>query len=215
MPIKRFKKILENFQLNDNKEMPPRGAPNYDKLYKIRPFLELISNACQNNAKNTRSQSIDEAMVKFKGVTLLKQYMPMKPVKRGYKIWTRADSATGYVFEFDVYTGKRDDKTTEVGLGGNVVKRLTKKLIDEGYQGHNTFEKFFSSYEIMQYLYDKGIYATATVVNRKDLPYLYKNNNKGKKLKLDQGEMKWRTKENVAFVSWQDISVLPKNSFRF
>ncbi|CAH2100875.1 unnamed protein product [Euphydryas editha] len=127
MPIKRFKKILENVHLNDNEGMPLRGAPNYDKLYKIRPFLELINKACQNNAKNTKSQSIDEAMVKFKGVSSLKQYMPMKPVKRGYKIWIRADSATGYVFEFDVYTRKRDDKTTEVGLGGNVVKRLTKK----------------------------------------------------------------------------------------
>ncbi|CAH2094173.1 unnamed protein product [Euphydryas editha] len=208
MPIKRFKKILENVHLNDNEGMPPRGAPNYDKLYKIRPFLELINKACQNNAKNTKSQSIDEAMVKFKGVSSLKQYMPMKPVKRGYKIWIRADSATGYVFEFDVYTGKRDDKTTEVGLGGNVVKRLTKKLIDEGFQGHITFVNFFSSYEIMQFLYDKGIYATATVVNRKDLPYLYKNNNKGKKLKLDLGEMKWRTKENVAFVLWQDTKLI-------
>ncbi|XP_045452948.1 piggyBac transposable element-derived protein 4-like [Melitaea cinxia] len=208
MPIKRFTKILENLHLNDNKEMPSREAPDYDKLYKIRPFLELINKACQNNAKNTTSQSIDEAMVKFKGVSSLKQYMPMKPVKRGYKIWTRADSATGYVFEFDVYTGKRDDNTTEVGLGGNVIKRLTKKLVDERFQGHVTFDNFFSSYEIMQHLYDKGIYATATVISRKDLPHFYKKSNKGKNLKLDRGEMKWRTKKNVAFVAWQDNKII-------
>lgn len=188
--------------------MPQRGAPNYDKLYKIRPFLELINKACQNAAKNTNSQSIDEAMVKFKGVSSLKQYMPLKPVKRGYKVWTRADSTTGYVFEFDVYTGKRDDKATEVGLGGNVVKHLTQKLVDEGFQGHVAFDNFFSSYEIMQYLHDNNIYATATVVNRKDLPKLYKNSNRGKSLKLERGEMKWRTKYNVAYVLWQDTKLV-------
>lgn len=106
--------------------------------------------------------------------------MPLKPIKRGYKVWTRADSSTGYVFEIDVYTGKRDDQTAEVGLGGNVVKSLTKKLIDEGFQGHMTFDNFFASYEILQYLFDNGIYATATVRNRTDLPLLFKNNKKNK-----------------------------------
>jgi hypothetical protein len=28
--------------------------------------------------------------------------MPMKPVKRGYKVWIRADQ-TGYVCQFEVY----------------------------------------------------------------------------------------------------------------
>ena len=42
----------------------------------------------------------------------------MKPVKRGFKVWVRADSHNGYVFEFQCYTGKKGD-TTEVGLGGS------------------------------------------------------------------------------------------------
>lgn len=86
--------------------------------------------------------------------------MPLKPAKRGYKVWTRADSETGYVFKFEVYTGKRDDHSTELGLGANVVKSLTQKLIDEGFQGHVTFDNFFASYKILQYLFDNWIYAT-------------------------------------------------------
>ena len=43
--------------------------------------------------------AIDEAMVKYKGRSSLKQYLPMKPIKRGFKVWVRptapmASSAT-------------------------------------------------------------------------------------------------------------------------
>ena len=54
-----------------------------------------------------------------------KQYVPLKPVRCGFKVWVRADS-TGYVSEFDVYTGKGtgvDDD--ELGLGENLVMKLT------------------------------------------------------------------------------------------
>lgn len=30
-------------------------------------------------------------MIRFKGRSTLKQYMPNKPIKRGYKVWVRAD----------------------------------------------------------------------------------------------------------------------------
>lgn len=61
----------------------------------------------------------------------------------------------------------------------------------------------------MQYLYQKGVYATGTVRrNRAVLPDLVKKNtntkSKHKSLKLKKGEFKWRTKEDVAFIVWQD-----------
>ena len=54
----------------------------------------------------------------------MKQYVPKYPVKRGFKVWVRADAVSGYVSEIDVYTGKVPGER-EYGLGGNVVKRLT------------------------------------------------------------------------------------------
>ena len=45
-------------------------------------------------------------MTKFKGRSALKQCMPMKPVKRGIKLWTRCDGKTGYVYDTNIYTGK-------------------------------------------------------------------------------------------------------------
>ena len=40
--------------------------------------------------------AVDEAMIKFTGRSTLKQYMPLKPVKRGIKVWALADSHNGY-----------------------------------------------------------------------------------------------------------------------
>ena len=62
-------------------------------------------------------------MVPYKGRSSLKQYMPKKPVKRGLKVWVRADSVTGYISRFQIYTGK---KSTEKGLGARVVTGVKK-----------------------------------------------------------------------------------------
>ena len=66
-------------------------------------------------------------MIAFKGRSTIKQCLPKKPVKRGFKVWVRADPVSGYVSEFDVYTGKVSGEK-EFGLGVNVVKRLTRSI---------------------------------------------------------------------------------------
>ena len=51
-------------------------------------------------------QSIDESMVKFKDRSSLKQYLPLKPIKRGIKIWQRCDARSGYAYDLNVDSGK-------------------------------------------------------------------------------------------------------------
>ncbi|XP_049785968.1 uncharacterized protein LOC126188409 [Schistocerca cancellata] len=67
-------------------------------------------------------------MIPFKGRSSLKQYMPLKPVKQGYKVWCLADSKTGYVIKLDIYTGKSNDGCTENSLGERVVISFTQDL---------------------------------------------------------------------------------------
>ena len=88
---------------NDNRLAPAHGTPGYDKLYKIRPVLDAICKKCQVLYNPGKTLSVDEATVKFKGQSSIKQFQPLKPIKRGFKIWCRAD---GYVGNFAVYTGK-------------------------------------------------------------------------------------------------------------
>ncbi|GBP31508.1 PiggyBac transposable element-derived protein 4 [Eumeta japonica] len=200
MPYRRFKLILRCLHLNDNSKQPLRSSPDYDKLFKIRPLVTLLNSTFQNNANNSSSQSIDESMIVFKGRSSLKQYMPLKPIKRGFKVWCRCDSSTGYLYEFDIYTGKDGDRV-EDNLGAKVVTKLTEKLTGMGAV-HVTFDNFFCGYEIMKSLFDNCIYASGTVRRqRADLPKIVKSK---KKLKLKKGEHKWRVKGDVAFVIWQD-----------
>ncbi|CAG5005368.1 unnamed protein product [Parnassius apollo] len=200
MPYRRFKQILRCLHLNDNSKQPARSDPAYDKLYKIRPLLTLLNRVFQENAHNSSSQPIDESMILFKGRSSLKQYMPIKPIKRGFKVCCRCDGSTGYLYEFDIYTGKEGNSVKD-NLGAKVITKSTEKL--KGMAAvHVTFDNFFCGFNIMNYLYANGIYATGTVRRqRADLPQIAKSKTK---LKLEKGQYKWRVKENVAFVIWQD-----------
>ena len=88
LEIKRFLHFVDNTTLT---------LPLHDKLAKVRPMLECIRERCIQNYTPHRENSVDEAMIRFKGRSSLKQFMPMKPIKRGIKVCVRADSHNGYV----------------------------------------------------------------------------------------------------------------------
>ena len=99
MPRNRFAKILSHLHVNDNLLM---SRDNTDHLYKMRALIESLNN---RYVKLSKQVSIDESMILFKGRSSLKQYNPMKPIKRGYKLWVRADM-DGYISKFDIYQGR-------------------------------------------------------------------------------------------------------------
>lgn len=65
--------------------MPRRKSTNNEKLYEIRPFLDKIQENFKKNFNSGLRFEIDEPMIKFKGRSSIKQYLPKKPTKRGYK----------------------------------------------------------------------------------------------------------------------------------
>ena len=55
--------------------------------------------------------------------------MPNKPVKRGFKVWVRADAVTGYFCDIKVHVGKPSDgPSSETGLGEKVILQLSECL---------------------------------------------------------------------------------------
>lgn len=106
MTVKRFLKLVRFLHINDNSKMPPRG-PDFDKLFKVRPLIYHLQTMYSSLECPSRYLSIDESMIAFKGRSGMKQYMPMKPIKRGFKVWALADSASGYLINFEIYTGIR------------------------------------------------------------------------------------------------------------
>ena len=46
-----------------------------------------------------KAVSFDERMVKFKGHSAMKQFIKTKFIKWGLKVWVRADSKSGYIYQ--------------------------------------------------------------------------------------------------------------------
>ena len=113
-------------------------------------FISLYKPHCEN--------SVDEAMIPFQGRSSLKQYMPAKPVKRGIKVWCRADAHNGDLCQFEVYTGRSEG--VQDSLGKRVVLGLSQKL--EGLRYHLYFDNFFTSVSLLSSLLDRGLYACGT-----------------------------------------------------
>ena len=152
----------------NNEKLPAYGDNNYSKIQKVKPILTYLSNISDKFFTPGRDIAIDEAMVKFKERSSLKQYLPKKPVRRGFKIWMRADYDSGYVSKFEVYEGKKSNKV-EKGLVGSVVLRLTEE-IHKRYH-HIYFDNFFTGVELMLNLLRCGTYSCGTMKSdRKGFP---------------------------------------------
>ena len=128
-PRNCFPKISPYLHLNDKRKELPRGHANHDKLFKVRPLLNSFVEAVKSEYRLSKNVSIDEAMIPLKGRLSLKQYLLLKPVKRGIKVWECADSSNDFVCDLEVYTGKQCDGNPEQGLGHRIVRNLTRPLV--------------------------------------------------------------------------------------
>jgi hypothetical protein len=115
MTRNEFQRIFSNIHLADNTKMSSRNFSNRNKLYKIHDFLVMLKRNFQKNYSLGSCISIDVAMIKFKGRSSLKQFQPLKPTKGGYKVWVLAESTTGYVYNFEIYTGKSTERSGSLG----------------------------------------------------------------------------------------------------
>ena len=57
----------------------------------------MLTPRFEENYNQAREISIDEATVPFKGRSSMKQYLPMNPVKRDFKVCVLADGNTRYI----------------------------------------------------------------------------------------------------------------------
>lgn len=197
MTFKRFQAIMNSLHFYDNEKIKSKGEEGFDRLAKIRPLVDTLNKKFLQEYKPFGHQAIDESMVRFKGRSALKQYAPTKPIKRGYKVWCRADSVTGYLCEFQIYEGKSAEREAGRTQGEHVVLSLCNN-VDEDSTLY--FDNFFTTTKLMEELSEKQIMAAGTVrTNRKDLPHEIKVDQK-----LKRGDYVWRSKGQLTAYQWRD-----------
>ena len=162
MSRNRFEQVKRFVHFNDNTAMPVRGEQNFDKLFKVRP---LVTHLCQkfNDIPFAQSLCIDEQMIPFKGNSSLKQYIPSKPHKYGYKVFVLSD-VKGIVYNFEFYTGKigLPDSGVDIGASSNIVLRLSQ-VIPEHKNHILYFDNWFTSLPLVNELSKIKIYCLGTV----------------------------------------------------
>ena len=185
----------------DNSELPLPETPAYKKFGKVQPIIDILLEGFAALVEPDKHISIDEAMIKFKGRSTLKQYLPKKPVKRGIKVWMRADATLGYVSAFKVYTSKKSG-SVEKGLGANVVKCLTNSL--NGSHRHVYFNNYFTGVDLLLDLYRSGLHGCGTLrSDRKGFPTELKPL-LAKKGSQERGQSKVCQVGNLTLSIWQD-----------
>ena len=123
MTRNRFCDILQNLHFADNRKDFETG-----KVFKMRPVIGHLNSKFPEVLLNNREQSIDEHMVKFKGRSGMKQYIISKPIKLGFKLCFHCSSKSDYLYQMDIYLGRKETSECNLGLGREVVLQLTKNL---------------------------------------------------------------------------------------
>lgn len=181
--------------------MKSRNDPEYDKLYKVRPLLDCLSNYMKT-LEPEEYQAVDEQIIPFKGRNHLKQYVKNKPHKWGYKVFMRAGSS-GLMYDFRIYEGRGTCEEVGLGFSGDIVMALCQ-TIPEGKNFKIFFDNWFSSLQLSIALKEKGILSLGTI--RKDRMGKCPLQDENEMKKSGRGSKDWRveTSKDIALVRWFD-----------
>ena len=139
-------------------------------MYKIQPLIDHFCHVFQSAVVPETFMSVDEMMVAFKGRHSAKVYMPKKPTKWGYKLWSRT-GISGYTYIFEVLGVGSSAPPPPPPAGCKPPKRLRESefvvlcLCKDLVEGKHKvfFNNLFASPELIKYLLSQGIYAVATL----------------------------------------------------
>ena len=98
-------------------------------------------------------------MIPYFGRHSCKQFIRGKPIRFGYKIWMLA-SNTGLPYRVAIYQGKENGGDSDKPLAYRVVTSSLSPCANPSDQ--HVFFDFFSSYQLMKTLSEKGFKATGT-----------------------------------------------------
>ena len=108
----RFLDLLRYVHFCDNEALEVT-----DKCSKVRPLFNMVVERFQKNAHLTTCVNVDESMVEYFGKSgnALKQRIPTKPIRSGYKVWA-LNLDDGYLFNCEIYQGKEANLSTKLHL---------------------------------------------------------------------------------------------------
>jgi hypothetical protein len=201
-----FDYINGNLHFNDNSKLPSRNSPDYNKLYKVQPLINMFNDALRCIEFEPKL-SVDEQMIPTRGRSPFRQYMPGKPHKWGIKVWALC-SQDGVLHRFEIYKGK-ENIAREMGVGESVVLKFSQEIPE--FKNYTLgFDNYFSSLRLLVMLRQRGINGVGTIRSNR-LRQLSSEFEDDKSLKKrGRGAFDWRCDHQnlLTVVKWQDKSAI-------
>ena len=131
-----------------------------DPLYKIRPLISQVLIASRILYTPDQYLTIDETMIRFNGRSSMKVYMPLKPIKYGFKAYVLAESKSGYVLNWMLYEGKKGQHTII-----DIVNHLTEGLDGKGHV--ICMDRFYTMPKLFLQLANRNIGAIGAIMTNR------------------------------------------------
>jgi hypothetical protein len=180
-------------------------------ILQVRPIFNIL-NQGSRFFMGSGKFSIDELMIPYYGRHSTNQFIHGKPIRFGYKVWALCTSDGSGVY-FEPYCGA-DTNNTDAGLGQgpNIVLDLCEKAnLPPGSETY--FDKFFTSFPLLDQLSEKHIAGTGTVHQNRlgNVPITWKKDLEMK----DRGDQEVLFREDQVLVGWRDNRVVYMVSNKF
>lgn len=158
----RFKQLLRYFVVND----PANDDHILDPAAHTAPFITHLNQSFPLYLHPSRFLTLDEFMVAYKGDADIRQFIPSKPHRFGYKVYGVASD--NYVLKLELYQGAANKKS-ERGATYDLVMRM---LSDYHHRHHVVFmDNWFTSPTVLRALAECGVAACGSVrLNRVGMP---------------------------------------------
>lgn len=200
MPRNRYLEIKRYLHFNNNDDI----KETCDKTFKIKPLLDKLNHNFLKVKIFSKQLSIDEQMVRYYGGHFLKQFIRGKPIRFGLKQWVMACATTGYCYQMELYTGKKDPLEKDLtGLGEKVITSMVSFL--EHPEDHVLFfDNFFSSFRLMSILAQMKVRATGTARANRLNKCPIKKDDLMKKENRGTYDYRFDKKNEILALTWKD-----------
>lgn len=180
------------FHLANNEQ-----ATENDKLHKISRFHDIMQERWNQFYRLSPNLTLDEGMIPFSGRLSFLQFIKGKPTRWGIKAFMLASSATGYVYQLKIYTGKGEQTSNIKDLVEGMVEGLNNSC-------HILYlDNFYTSTALLQSLRTKGIRCSGTLkmsrIKNKEIGESFK--------KMKKGQIKFFTNDpdyDLTLTLWKD-----------
>jgi hypothetical protein len=192
----RFKELLSYFRV-----VPlPIDESSRNPIPHVRALAEKLNQSFSSHFTPTQYLTLDEAMCAYKGRSTIKQYIPTKPHKWGYKIYCLASE--DYLLHFEIYEGKEEEPSESGAVYDTVIRMIQQ------YQNQQLVlftDNWFTSPILLNALQERGIRTCGSVKsNRKGLPHISKKVLNS----LGRGEWIQYQKGDMSLVLWKDQKIV-------